>query len=358
MSYSWIQRFSLRFSALLGLLVFALLTTACGSGTEEGGSAEAPTAEAGDSTPLVIYSGRNQSLVGDLLAQFEEATGQAVEVRYGGTAEFAATLLEEGEGTPCDVFIAQDAGALGAVDKAGLFQALPQNVLDRVPARFRSPAGTWVGLSGRARTVVYNTERVTPEDLPQSLEDVTDERYRGRFGVAPANASFQAHMAVYRAVHGAEALGELLAGMVANEPRRYPKNSAIVEAVIQGEVDWGLVNHYYLWRALDESPDAPGKNFTMPGEASGGVASFINLAGAGQLSERPEALELVRFLLSSEAQSYFAQNTFEYPLVDGVEPAVELAPMAEAVEGQLDFTRVGEELPATLEQIASSGLLQ
>ena len=338
---------------LLLTLLLPLLF-ACGPGEES--SSETPVVE--ENKPLVVYSGRNQSLVEGILKRFEEATGQVTEVRYGGTAELAATLLEEGSGTPCDVFIAQDAGALGAVAKAGMFRPLPSDVLQRIPENFRSPAGDWVGLSGRARVVVYNTEQISPEDLPQSLEEVADERYKGRFGVAPANASFQAHMAVYGAVHGAEALQDLLAGMVANDPQRYPKNSAIVEAVIQGEVDWGLVNHYYLWRALKENPDAPGKNVAMPADASGGMASFVNLAGAGILSEHPGAAELVRFLVGDEAQQYFAEETFEYPLVEGVGPSVDLAPLAELSAGQLDFAKVSEALPGALEAISSTGLLQ
>lgn len=334
-------------------LALSLLLTACSPGEQD-----TTTPPENEEKPLVVYSGRNQSLIDDLLKKFEEATGQTTEVRYGGTAELAATLLEEGSGSPCDVFIAQDAGALGAVAQKSLFRPLPSDVLERIPNQFRSPQGDWVGLSGRARVVVYNTERITPEELPQSLEETADERFKGRFGVAPANGSFQAHMAVYHAVHGADALNSLLDGMVANEPQRYPKNSAIVEAVIQGEVDWGLVNHYYLWRALQENPEAPAKNFAMPADASGGMASFVNLAGAGVLSEHPGALELMRFLVSDEAQRYFAEQTFEYPLVEGIEPTEGLTPLAELAADQLDFGQVSASLESALEAISGTGLLE
>ena len=306
-------------------------------------------------SPLVVYSGRNEALVGPLLARFEEQRGVALEVRYGDTAELAATLLEEGAATPADLFLSQDAGALGALSREGRFRPLPQELLERVPSRFRSPAGDWVGLSGRVRTVVYDTAQLAPGELPQSLEEVADPRYRGRFGIAPTNASFQAHLAVYRAVRGRAALDRLLAGMVANEPQSYPNNSAIVQAVAAGEIEWGLVNHYYLWRALEENPEGQAANFVMPeGEAS----SFVNLAGAGLLSDDAAARELLDFLLSAEAQEYFARQTYEYPLVPAVSPAAGLPPLAELRTPDVDFGEVAAVLEETLAAIRDSGLLE
>ncbi len=303
---------------------------------------------------LVVYSGRSEALVGPLLERYGEETGVSVAVRYGGTAEMVATLLEEGANTPADLFLSQDAAALGALSREGSLRALPAELLGRVDSAYRAPNGEWVGLSGRARTVVYNPERITPEELPRTLEDLTDPRYAGRFGVAPTNASFQAHMAAYRATAGAEALEALLAGMVENAPRRYPKNSTIVDAVIRGEVEFGLVNHYYLWRALSEEPEAPGRNYFMPG---GGVSSFVNLAGVGVLSDDPEAVRLVDWLLSETAQEYFARETYEYPLAAGVTPAVDLEPLPAGVD-QPDFEAVSSVLVETLAAIQASGLVE
>ncbi|MEM7481404.1 MAG: extracellular solute-binding protein [Acidobacteriota bacterium] len=302
---------------------------------------------------VTVYSGRNESLIGPLLARFKEQTGITVDVRYGDTAELAATLLEEGAATPAQVFISQDAGALGAVAAQGLFKTLPADVTGRVPARFQDPQGRWVGVSGRARVVVYNTASTTPEELPQSLAAVGEERFAGKFGVAPLNGSFQAHMAVVKVAEGDEALEALLAAIAGNDPQRYPKNSAIVEAVIRGEVDWGLTNHYYLWRALSENPEAPAKNYFMP---EGAASSFVNLAGAGVLSEDEATLELVRFLVSDEAQSYFADETFEYPLVAGVAASTDLPPLDGVEVPDVDFAQVADALPATLEAIRASGL--
>ncbi|MEM6457217.1 MAG: extracellular solute-binding protein, partial [Acidobacteriota bacterium] len=225
-------------SVLVLIASLMLLLIACAPAQQEGETssvADDPTNEAAAST-VVVYSGRNASLIGPLLERFEAKTNWTVEVRYGGTAELAATLMEE-VNTPCELFISQDAGALGALAKAGKLLPLDDAIVQRIPDGFRDTVSAndetrWVGLSGRARVVVYNADQITPEALPTSLADVADARYKGRFGVAPANGSFQAHMAAYRAEAGAEALDALLTGLTANDPQRYPKNSAIVEATI------------------------------------------------------------------------------------------------------------------------------
>jgi iron(III) transport system substrate-binding protein len=302
---------------------------------------------------LVIYSGRNERLIGPLLERFSEQTGVPVEVRYGGTSELLATLIEEGANSPADVFISQDAGALGALSARGMLRPLPPALLDRLPAAFRSAHGNWVGLSGRARVVVFNPELIDRETLPKSLNDVTAERYRGKFGVAPTNASFQAHAASFRALNGEGALTDLLNGIAANEPRRYSKNSPIVEAVIAGEIEWGLVNHYYLWRVLQERPDAPARNYFMTADDG---SRFVNMAGAGAISDRGDAEVLLQFLVSDVAQKYFAEETYEYPLVPGVPPAVDLPPLDDDLP-QIDYQRVSDALEPTLKQIHDSGLL-
>jgi iron(III) transport system substrate-binding protein len=330
--------------------LLATIAVACGPPASQ---PETGVEEAASS--VVVYSGRNEALIGPLLERFEAAEGIEVEARYGGTAELAATLLEEGANTPADVYISQDAAALGALAGAGLLKPVEPAQLERVPARFRSPKGLWVGLSGRARAVVYNTGLVAPDDLPQSLDEVAETRFEGRFGIAPANASFQAHLAVHRALAGAEASDELMGRIAANGPRDYPKNSAIVAAVIAGEIDWGLTNHYYLWRAKKEQPEAPAANHFMPG---GDASAFVNLAGAGVLSGNPAAARLIAFLLSDEAQRYFAEETYEFPLVAGVPAAADLPPLDSLATPEIDFSAVSAVLEETLTAINQSGLLQ
>jgi iron(III) transport system substrate-binding protein len=327
------------------LLVGGLLLTGCRAASDAIGGVPA----------LTVYSGRNEALIGPLFDRFTESSGVPVRVRYGDSAELAATLLEEGARTPADVFVSQDAAALGALARQGRLVELPERLTGLLDDRFTSGADRlWVGLSGRVRAVAHHTDLPISE-LPQRLEQVTDPRFRGRFGVAPANASFQAHMAAYRVLHGAEALDRLLAGMAANQPRLFDKNTAIVEAVAAREIDWGLTNHYYVWRAREERPQTPvAVHFLTEGEGS----SFVNLAGAAVLSGRSEAHDLLAFLLSPASQAYFAEQTFEYPVLPGVPAAAELLDHEGLRTPEIDFAEVAAVLEETLQAIRRSHLLR
>ncbi len=304
---------------------------------------------------LVLYSGRSENLVGPLIAQFQEATGIQVEARWGSTAELAATLLEEGERSPADVFFAQDPGGLGAV--AAMMAVLPDDILNRVDPRFRDPQGRWVGLSGRARVIVYNTERVNPSELPADIWDFTDPKWKGRIGWAPANASFQTMVTAMRVVWGEEKARQWLEGILANEPVAYDNNSAIVAAVGAGEVDVGFVNHYYLYRFLQEQGESfPARNYFLPG---GGPGSLVMVAGAGVLetsANKEAAFKFLRFMLSPVAQQYFAAQTFEYPLVEGVNTPRDLPPLGELHAIQVNLADLAD-LEGTIRLLREVGAL-
>ena len=300
------------------------LSTAVACAGGDGGSA------ASDSGPgsLTVYSGRSESLVAPIIEQFSAATGIDVQVKYAGTAALAATLQEEGGNTPADVFFAQDPGGLGAVED--LLAPLPQSVLDLAPAWARSADGHWVGTSGRARTLVYNTGNVTEEDLPDDIRGLTDPKWRGRVGWAPTNGSFQAMVTAMRSRWGEDAAREWLVGMQANEPIVYPKNTPQVAAAAAGEIDVGLVNHYYLHRFLAEEGDSFKARNYHP--RAGGPGALVMVAGAGILAtsgNQENARRFIEFMLSLAAQQYFASQTFEYPLVEGVVTQRGLTPIGE-----------------------------
>ncbi|MFO7245332.1 MAG: iron ABC transporter substrate-binding protein [Bacillota bacterium] len=361
------------FSVLASLVLAAVLLAACGgpgqqpggaSGGGSGGAAETSedageAAEPASTEParVVVYSGRNENLIGPLLERFQQATGIQVEVRYGSTSEMAATLLEEGQRSPADVFLAQDAGALGAVAREGLLRPLPADLLDRVDQRFRSPDGLWVGVSGRARTLVYNPERLAESDLPRSIFDLTDPKWRGRLGWAPTNASLQAFVTAMRVVYGDDETRRWLEGFIANEPRVYPNNAAQVEAVAAGEIDLGLVNHYYLYQLKAQyGEDYPAANYYLP---DGDIGALINVAGVGVLQTAPNpeaAMRLVDFLLSEEAQRYFAEQTYEYPLISGVETGAGLPPIEGLASPDIDLSDLWD-LEGTLELLREVGAL-
>ena len=225
--------------------------------------ARATAAEAKGATAnpgkLVVYSGRKESLVAPIIEQFASATGIDVQVKYGKTGAIAATILEEGGNSPADVFFAQDPGGLGAIAKAGMFQKIDTDTLNKVPTWAKSKEAQWVGLSGRARTVVYSTKNnISPEDLPASLEGFTDPKWKGRIGWPPTNGSFQAMVTAMRVQWGEEKTRTWLKGIISNEPKVYPKNTPTVAAAGAGEIDVGFVNHYYLHRFIAEEGEGFG----------------------------------------------------------------------------------------------------
>ena len=332
-------------SVLAGLVVVMLAMTAC--------SPVAP----GASGSLTVYSGRSQELVGPLIERFEDSTGIAVEVRYGDTAELATLLLEEGANTPADVYFAQDAGALGAVAGADMLSPLAQDTLDLVPPSFRSPEGEWLGISGRARVVVYDSRELSDDQLPDSIDGFTDPVWRGRIGWAPTNGSFQAFVTAFRELRGDDAARAWLEGILANQPRRYEGNSPIVQAVADGEIDVGFVNHYYLLRAMaEQGSDFPARNHFMAGDDPG---ALINVAGAGLLSasERQDAgRRFIEFMLSEDSQRYFASETFEYPLVAGITGPQGTPPLDQLQVPDLDLSALAD-LDGTLRLLQDVGVL-
>ena len=339
--------------ASLSLLPVAI-GAACGRGVVTT-SETASTSEA-EPTLLTVYSGRNENLVGPLLEQFEKDSGIAIQVKYGGTAEIAATILEEGANSPADVFYAQDAGALGALQAENRLAALPDAVLNAVEPRFRSPQGQWVGTSGRARVVVYNTESVTPEDLPPSILDFTDLIWKGRIGWAPTNGSFQAFVTAMRVTLGDDRTRAWLEGIKANEPMVYTSNTPTVQAAVDGEIAVGFVNHYYLFRIRAEQGNVPAENYFPP---NGDLGAMINVAGAGVIAgtkNQAAAEQLVAYLLSRQAQEYFATETYEYPLAHGVAAHSDLPPLATIQTPDIDLSDLAD-LRGTLQLLQEVELI-
>lgn len=336
-------------------LVAALALGACGGGTTS--PEPSPAASAEPSGTLTIYSGRSEELVGPLVERFKEETGLDVQVQYAGTTDLAATILEEGDASPADVFFAQDAGALGAVAAEGRLASLPESTLAAVDGRFTSDDGQWVGISGRARVVVYDTRVLAEADLPSSIDAFTDPAWKGRIGWAPTNSSLQSFVTAYRVIKGDDAARAWLEGIVANEPKVYDGNDAVLAAVAAGEVEVGFVNHYYLMRQLAEQGEGyPVRNHFLAGDDPG---SLINVTGAGILGTagNPAAAQaFIDFLLSPESQAYFATETHEYPLVAGVEANAALPPLSEIASPDIDLSDLAD-LQGTLTLMTEAGAL-
>lgn len=323
-------------------VVFLVVTTLC-------------TAIAQD---LTLYVGRGESLAGPIIERFEEQTGIDVVVRYGSTAELAVLLTEEGDASPADGFWAQDAGALGALADADVLAPVADDLFASIAEKQRVPGNMWVPVSARNRTLIFSTERVDESELPASVFDLTDERYRGRVAWAPTNASFQSFVTAMRVTHGEDAAEQWLRDMQDNGATAYPNNNSQLDAVASGEVDFGLVNNYYLLRRLAEEPGFPVAQTFF---GNGDIGNLANVTGIGvvKTSDAQDQMhQFIGFLVSDEAQSYFTNENHEYPITTTVEPHPSLVSNEEASSAAPDVDLGAiDDLEGTLRLLREVGLL-
>jgi iron(III) transport system substrate-binding protein len=307
-----------------------------------------------DDDELTIYSGREEPLIGPLIEEIDAKQDGTIAVRYGETPQLASTIVEEGDNSPADIFFSQDAGALGALDSEGLLIELPRDILEKVPARFRASDGTWVGTSGRARVIAYGRD-VKRSELPPSVLDLTAPEWKGRVGWAPTNGSFEAFVTGMRKTLGEDQARSWLEGMVANDAQAYQDNSAIRDAIAAGEIDAGLINHYYVAEAKKEDPNYPVDVYFPPGD----IGSMINVAGVGVLESsdhQDEALAFVRELLTPASQRYLAEGELEYPIVPGVKADPSLVPLDEIPDPGVNLSSIVD-LEGTLKLLQETGAL-
>ncbi|HEV2757370.1 MAG TPA: extracellular solute-binding protein [Actinomycetota bacterium] len=325
---------------VLPVMLLVVATAACAGGREA----------------LTIYSGRDEALVGPLLEDFAEETGIDIDVKYGDSGDLALLIAEEGDASPADVFLSQSPGPAEFLQQEGRLGAIPGEARDLVPPEWQGRDGEWVGVTARQRVLVYNTEMVAEEDLPESVFDLVRPEYEAAVAVAPTNASFQDFVTAMRATEGDAAARDWLEGMAANRSPAYADNSSIVAAVGRGEIPMGLVNHYYNYRALEEDPDAPSANYVFPSGDLGSllIASTVSVLGSADDAER--ANRFVEFLLTEDAQEYFSEETFEYPLAEGAAAAAELPPLDEDAGLVVELSELGD-LRTTAQMIEDSGLL-
>ena len=340
--------------ALGAALILALLAiTGCGfdTSTDSEGAGEPET------EGITLYSGRISAAIGGAVDRYEAQADRDVKARYADTADLAATLIEEGDASSADVFFAQEPGAIGAVADAGLLAKLPQDVLSRVPARYRDPEGRWVGVTGRARVIAYNRDAVRRSELPPSPFGLTAARWKDRVGWSPASSSMQEYVSALRTRYGDDRTREWLEEMVDNGAKSYPNNVTIRDAIADGEIDVGLINHYYVAQAIaEEGPDYPVGVYFPPG----GLGSLLLLTTVGVLESsdrKPEAIAFVRSLLEPPSQRFFTTSSKEYPLAFGVEPDSSLSvPLADIPSPGGNLVDLSE-LQETIELMQESGAL-
>ena len=335
-----------RLAALSGVsALFLALLTGCSSSDEQAQAV----------TELTVYSGRSEEFIAPFFAQWESESGIKLNIRYGDSAELAAQILEEGSNSPADLFLSQDAGALGAVAEAGLFTELGDDIASAIPAKFVAANRNWVGVTGRARVFAYSPERV--KALPKSITDLTNSAFKNQLGIAPTNSSFQAFLTALISAKGKDFAKSWLQDLQANGVKIYPKNSAIVEAIDSGEISIGLVNHYYVWEvseALGRPVDVKIGFF-----GSGDLGNLINVSGAGVLVSSKKyaaAQDLINFLTSDSTQQKFVSDTHEYSLLEGATAPADVPGLNQIGAPTVDLNAL-KDIKTTQDLLIEVGLL-
>jgi len=319
-----------------------LATAACTSGSDE----------------LVIYSSRTSSLVQPLLEEYAEQTGTNIRVRYASTASLVATLLEEGYNSPADVIYLAEPSGWGALSESGMLSQLTDGLLNSVDPRFRSSRGEWVGTSGRSKVVVYNTENVVPaRDLPESIMGFTDPMWKGRIGWAPTHGEWQISLMSISLVKGEDAARAWLESIKDNDPKRYPNLISIVQAVANGEVDVGFVNHYYVPRLIAEQGDGlKARNYYLGNGDPGATIDVAGVAIHQSTGSTKSAEDFIQYMLDIAAQEYFAQETHEYPLSAGVAPSGDLPPLSGLDPPNIDLSDLSD-IKGTIALLRDTGVI-
>jgi iron(III) transport system substrate-binding protein len=309
---------------------------------------------------LTVYSGRAERLIKPVLDEFTAKTGVQVDLLSSGTTELVNRLKAEGDRTPADLFLTNDAGSLEQARVAGILRPLNMREVDRaIPPQFRAPDNAWIGLSGRFWIIVYNTTLVKPEEL-KSLLDLGNPKWKGKIAVPNAGSEYlQAGVSVIRATYGDAKTKEFLEGLRDNAGAQvYQKSSQIVEAVAKGQASLGIVNHYYVYRHLAAQPGAPVAVF-MPDQQDGGMGAIMNVAGVGIVKSTKHlepAKLLVEFLVAQAGQKLFAELDKEYPLHPDVKADPALVERKSFRAALAPLTRLAELREPTLTLIEQVGL--
>lgn len=309
---------------------------------------------------LTVYSGRAERLIKPVLDEFTAKTGIQVDLLSSGTTELVNRLKAEGDRTPADLFLTNDAGSLEQARAAGILRPLNMREIDRaIPPQFRAPDNAWIGLSGRFWIIVYNTTQVKADDL-KSLLDLADPKWKGKIAIPNAGSEYlQAGVSVIRASYGDPKTKAFLEGLRDNAGAQvYQKSSQIVEAVAKGQASLGIVNHYYVYRHLAAQPGAPVAVF-MPDQQEGGIGAIMNVAGVGIVKSTKHldaAKLLVEFLVAQAGQKLFAELDKEYPLHPDVKADPALVDRKSFRAAQVPLTRLAELREPTLTLIEQVGL--
>jgi iron(III) transport system substrate-binding protein len=295
---------------VLGLLAAVLLApalVACGGG---------------DEPDLVIYNAQHEELIDVIAKKFEKKTGLDVELRNGPDLELANQIVAEGKASPADVFLTENSPAMSLVQSKGLLGKLDASTLEHVPGEYRPDDGSWTGFAARSTVLVYNTDQVKPADLPKSILELAEPKWKGKVSFSPTGADFQAIVSAVLHLEGEARTKEWLAGLKENG-EVYDGNNVVLQSVNKGDVETGIIYHYYWYRDQEESGEnSDSSKLYFFGNQDPGA--FVSVSGAGVLKagdHQRTAQKFVDYLTSKEGQQVIADS---YALEYTLNPQVDL----------------------------------
>lgn len=308
-------------------------------------------------SPIIVYNAQHASLTKAWADAFTKETGVQVTLRNGSDTELGNQIVQEGAASPADVFLTENSPAMALVEHAGLFAKLPADIMDEVPEAFRPSSGRWVAIAARSTVFAYNKRKLTAAQLPASIMDLAGPAWKGRWGVSPAGADFQAIASAMLELKGEAATLDWLKAMKANATA-YRGNGAALKAVNAGQSDGAVIYHYYYFG--DQAKTGENSNETAlhyfrhqdPG-------AFVSISGAGVLAtskHASEALMFVKWIVGKGGQDILRTgDSFEYAVGTGDPSNPALVPLAELQAPKIDPSKLNSRKVTDL--MTAAGLL-
>lgn len=332
-------------------------TTQASTGAGSGGAASSGSVPASAGGSLLIYNAQHENLTKAWADAFTTRTGIKVEIRSGDDLEMGNQLVAEGAASPADVFITENSPGMNLVDKAGLFAGVDKATLSAVPSQYSPADGKWVGVAARSTVFVYNTSKLKEADLPASLMDLADAKWKGRWGASPGGADFQAIVSAMLALKGEDATRSWLTAAKENA-KPYKGNSTVMKAVNAGEIDGGVIYHYY-WYGDQAKTKENSANTALHFFGGKDPGAFVSVSGAGVLASskhQEQAQQFLKFITGPEGQKIVADTVVEYPLTDVVtENNKALKPLSTLDAPTIDPATLNS--PQVTELMTEAGLL-
>jgi iron(III) transport system substrate-binding protein len=341
------QRKTFACLSLLILLASTVALAACGS------SSTSSSTSTSSGTTITLYNGQHEQTTSLLVAGFEKQTQIKVKVRSDDEDVLGNQIVQEGSSSPADVFYTENTPVLEDLQEKGLLAPVPASTLAAVPAKYSSPQGDWVGVSARVSVLVYNTSLVKSSELPSSILELAQPKWKGKLGFAPSETDFQPLVTSITKLDGQAAAEKWLKGIQANS-KVYPDNETVVAQVNNGESTVGLINHYYWYRLRDEVGNS-GVHSALHYYAPQDPGYLLNVSGAAVLKsskQQAAAQQFVAFLVSKQGQEILAHShSYEYPLGSGVLTAAPLKPFDQLAPAPITIADLGNgHAPLELEQ--------